>query len=193
MKSRVTTGVGDQGTTRTLSGETLPKSDLVLECTGWLDALRANIAAIRIELLASEREDARERADFLFWLLHVCFLIGTEVNDPRNTKPEYRHEVVSKKHLKRLEAEQAALEAQLNLPRAFIACAANAIAADIDVAATVVRTLERNLVRLQEQEPAFAAGDILRFVNRLSDFMFVLARYLEDGHHQAVDYGVLDA
>lgn len=193
MKSRVTTGVGDQGLTRTLSGEMLPKSDLILECTGGLDAVRAHVAALRIALLELDRDDAQERADFLFWLLHASFLIGTEVNDPRNTKPEYRYAVLDETHLQKLEMEQAQLEAQLKLPRAFIASAANAIAAQADIAATVVRALERNLVRLQKEVPNFEGAHILRFVNRLSDYLFVLARHLEDGRHQAVDYSVLDS
>lgn len=192
MKSRVTTGVGDEGNTRTLSGEMLPKSDVILECTGCLDALRAHTAALRIDVAKLDREDAQDRADFLFWVLHVCFLIGTEVNDPRNAKPEYRVGIVSEKHLQKLEEEQGALEATLQLPRAFIACATNRLSAEVDIAATVVRRLERNLVRLKQDVPEFEASEILRFVNRLSDYFFVLARYLEDGHHQAVDYSALD-
>lgn len=192
MASRVTTKNGDTGTTRTLSGEILSKGGIVLECTGRVDELRAHTALVRMLILEREPRDHEALAAFLFWLLHAYFLMGTEVNDPEAIHPEYRKETLGPKHLARLEAEQARLEAALALPRAFIVCASGVLAAQIDVAATVARALERDLVRLKEQMPSFAAEHILAFVNRVSDYLYILARYVEDGTHVPVDYGVLD-
>lgn len=189
MRSQVTTGNGDHGETRILGGEVLPKSHPVLECTGWLDALRAHLSMLRIETMKAGHEDL---AGFLLWVLHTCFLMGTSINDPKRRHPEYRIEDISEKHLRRLEAEQARLDAETPLPRAFIAAATNPAAAWADLTATVARTLERNLVRLKEAEPAFEAEAILAYVNRLSDFLFIVARRLEEGRHQTVDYSVLD-
>lgn len=192
MPSRVTTKKGDSGATRTLSGDIVSKSDLVLDCTGYLDALRAQLARLRLMLLRENAIDYDEHAEFLFWLLHVLFLVGTEVNDPEAKHPEYRVDTVQPKHLERLEAEQARLEGRLELPKAFIVSAANPAAAESDLCATVCRTLERNVVRLREATPDFDARQILPFLNRLSDYLFVLARHLEQGNHIPVDYTVLD-
>lgn len=192
MASRVTTRNGDAGTTRTLSGEIVSKGDIVLECTGRVDELRAHTALARMLILERKPRDHEALADFLFWLLHVYFLIGTEVNDPAGVHPEYRKETTGAGHLARLEAEQARLEAALQLPRAFIVCASGVLSAQIDVAATVARTLERDLVRLKASEPAFEGEHILAFVNRVSDYLYVLARYVEDGVHVPVDYGALE-
>lgn len=189
MKSQVTTGKGDHGETRILGGEVLPKSHPVLECTGSLDTLRAHLAMLRLETVKAGHNDL---AEFLLWVLHTCFLMGTAINDPKRRHHEYRIEDISEKHLRRLEAEQARLENETPLPRAFIAAASNPAAAWADLTATVARTLERNLVRLKEAEPAFEAEAILAYVNRLSDFLFILARRLEEGRHQTVDYSVLD-
>lgn len=193
MTSPVTTKRGDRGTTMTLGDQRLPKSHPILEATGRVDALRARTALLRLRIL--ERGDAsqKEVAETLFWLLHCYFLIGTAVNDPECVHPEYRQGDLNDTHLERLEAIQTALEARITLPRSFIVSASNEIAAEADITATVARDLERSLVALTEAVPAFEAGPILAFVNRLSDFFYIVARYLEQGAHIPVDYGVLDA
>ena len=191
MRSRVTTKQGDTGTSRTLSGEVHSKGDVLFECTGWVDSLRAHTALLRIQLLEQRPEGYQHHAGFLYWLLHTYFLIGTAVSDPLNTHPEYHKGALSKEHLERLEAEQRYLEGQLSLPSAFIVSASNPLAAQADITTTVARTLERHLVRLKETVPEFESGTILAFVNRLSDYLYVLARWLEDGHHETVDYSTL--
>lgn len=192
-RSRVTTKNGDAGTTRTLGGEVLPKGHPVLECTGWVDALRAQTALVRLHVLEDPPAKSEAIGEFLLWLLHVYFLIGSAVNDPENRHPEYHKDTLGPKHLAKLEQEQARLESDLQLPRAFIVSASNTLAAEFDVTATVARTLERRLVELKATVPAFDADEILRFVNRLSDFLYVLARFVEKGKHHPVDYSVLDA
>lgn len=191
MGSRVTTKNGDDGTTRTLAGDQLSKAHIVLECTGAVDSLRAHTALIRTVVLEQQPQDHDAVAAFLFWLLHVYFLIGTEVNDPEAKHPEYRAVALTDAHLKRLEEEQARLEAAITLPRAFIACAGNVLAAQADIAATVARQLEREVVRLKAEVPAFDDAVILPFVNRVSDYLYILARYLEEGQHVPVDYSVV--
>lgn len=191
MASYVTTGVGDKGTTRTLGGEVISKSHPIVECTGQVDALRAHIAEVRLLVLESALEDREELAEFLWWLTHVCFLLGADTSDPVNAKPEWHQGGLRPVHVARLEAEQARLEGHLELPRAFIASASNRLAARIDVVTTEVRSLERSVVRLREAEPKFDAATILVFVNRLSDYLYILARYVEQGRHSPVDYSVL--
>jgi cob(I)alamin adenosyltransferase len=188
MGSMFTTKNGDAGTTRLISGEIVSKAHPAVVCTGTLDTVRARLAEGRLLLLASDAPDKEYHAEFLFWLLHVCFLVGTQVNDPRSLKPEYRVDTVGEAHLKRLEAEQARIEATLNMPRSFIVTATTLEAARFDVIATEVRGLERDLVTLAEFEPAFEAVALLAFVNRLSDYLVVLARALDRGVHQPVDY-----
>lgn len=192
MKSRVTTGVGDKGSTRTLAGNMAPKSHPILEATGQVDSLRAHMAELRLDILASDHADREKLAASLFWLLHVCFLVGTEVNDPEAIHPEYRRDTVGAKHLQILEREQARMERTITFPKAFIVSAAHATAARADICATWARSLERSIVRLRDTIPAFEADGVLAFVNRLSDYLYVLARYLENGHHIAVDYSLLD-
>lgn len=192
MTSPVTTKRGDSGTTLTLGGQRLPKNHPILEATGRLDSLRAHTALLRLQVLERGDEAQKEIADPLFWLLHACFLIGTAVNDPECVHPEYRVADLGPEHLEYLESVQTELEGRITLPRSFIASASNLLAAQADVTATVARELERSLIGLMEAVPGFEGTTILAFVNRLSDFFYIVARFLEQGNHQPVDYSVLD-
>ncbi len=189
--SRITTKRGDAGSTRTLGGDTVSKGAPVIECTGAVDALRTQTALLRLRLLEQRPED-EQTAAFLFWLLHACFAMGAAISDFRNRHPEYRKTDIGPAHVARLEAEQARLEATLALPKDFIVSAGNLLAAEADLTATVARALERNLVRLRERERGFACEHLLVFVNRLSDYFFILGRHLEDGQHLTVNHGLFD-
>lgn len=189
MKSRVTTKQGDAGKTRTLGGDVVSKSDAVIACCGAVDELRAQIALLRCEAREATTKDIEEE---LTWLLHICFVMGTLCSDPENKHPEYRRGVIDEAALARLEGVQSRMESALNLPRAFIVGAANRPAAQADVTATVTRRLERSLVAMSESVAQFECVTLLAFVNRLSDFFFIFARFLEGGKHEAVNYAVLE-
>jgi len=191
-RSQVTTKKGDQGTTVTIAGVELPKSHAILECCGQVDALRAYTAICRLEILASGRTDAERSAEFLRWVLHIYFLIGSQCNDPEDRKREYRKMDVSPEHLARLETFQAGLERETRLPRQFIVSASNTLAARLDYACTLVRHAERSAVRLKEAVPAFKSEHILAFLNRLSDTLFMLARQLDGENYLTVDYGAIE-
>ena len=191
MKSQVTTKRGDSGTTTNIAGETLPKSHPIFECCGQIDALRAQTALCRLELLASGHPEAVRIAEFLRWLLHMYFAIGSQCNDPRNLRPEYRKIDVGPEHLAKLEAHQADFEARVKLPRQFVLSAGTIASAHLDIACTTARAAERSVVRLKEAVPEFAADALLAFMNRVSDSLFMLARWVDGGKSATVDYSVL--
>ncbi len=190
-RSQVTTKKGDGGKTTTIAGVEIPKSHPILECCGQIDALRSYTALCRLDLLASGRPGAESIGEFLRWVLHIYFLIGSQCNDPEDRKPEYRRIDVGPEHLARLESFQAGLEREVKLPRQFILSASNPIAARLDYACTLARHAERAAVRLGEAVPAFNGQHILAFLNRLSDTLFMLARRLDEGNYLTVDYDAI--
>lgn len=192
MRSRVTTKRGDTGLTSALSGDRYAKSHPIMECCGKGDALRAHMARCRLAFLDSSEEDREELAEFFLWLTHTTFLIGAQCSDPFDKHPEYRKLDLMPRHLEKLESAQSALEARIDVGRVFIAAASTELAAEVDVLCTVARDFERAIVALKDTAPDFKADPILAFTNRLSDYFFVLARYLEKGNHIAVDYGLLE-
>lgn len=192
MKSQVTTKRGDHGETTALSGDTYSKGHPLMECVGAIDELRAHTALLRLRILEERPGDAEALAEFLFWLLHTFFMAGSACSDPLNKRPEYHAHALSQPDLEKIEAEQARLEAATPLPDAFIVCAGNTLAAQADIACTVARRLERAFVRFCETVPEFDAALLQAFLNRLSDYFYILARYLENGEHCTVDYTVLE-
>ncbi len=191
MASQVTTKRGDKGTTVTLGGDVYSKSHPILECCGQIDSLRAQTGLCRVLMLESNLVGKEAAAETLLWLSHVYFLIGSQCNDPLNKHPEYRRMDVNAGHLQRLEAIQAELESHLRLPKQFIVSATTVLSAQLDVACTQARTVERALVALTEAVPEFSAGPILAWVNRLNDYLFLLARWSEQGNYATVNYDVL--
>lgn len=188
--SQVTSKRGDKGETTTLGGDHVSKSHPAIECCGCVDELRAYLALLRQQTLV-QRPDDSESVAFLLWLLHCCFAIGSQCSDPRNTHPEYRKVDINKSHVKTLEGFQEKIENEVRLPKQFVVSASNELAAQTDVATTVVRRLERAIVRVKEIEPTFDCATMLVFVNRLSDTLYMLARKFDDGNHQTVDYSLL--
>lgn len=187
LKSFVTTGKGDGGETRSLDGAQLPKDHIMMETLGALDALRGQMALVRV-LLLQKRPDDEHDAEFLLFLLHACFIMGSAISDPRDQKMEWRRGHLTPNHLEALEIEQARLEQAMNLPAAFIVCAANEMAAQADIAASTARTFERRMVAFHRAFPEFQQTIYSAFVNRLSDYLFILARSLDNGSYQTVNY-----
>lgn len=192
MDSIVTTKRGDSGQSTALSGEAFSKSHPIMVCAGTLDELRAHVALVRLGVIAEKPRDAAALGDFLRWLLDALFLLGSTCSDPLCKRPEFHRRDLTHGDLDMLEREQARLEAGLELPRAFIVSATSTLAGQADVACTVARRLEREFVRLTETFPDFDAALELSFLNRLSDYLFILARYIEAPAHEAVDYSVLE-
>lgn len=190
MKSHVTTGQGDSGTTRALNGQVLPKDHPMMEALGALDQLRAQTAMLR-NLLIERHPDLEKENAFLLVLLHMYFVIGSAISDPRNEMPQWHPCVPDETFLERLEREQQRLESTLALPRAFIVCASNIVAAQADIATTAAREFERRFVAFVREEDFHFKAALLPWVNRLSDYLFILARHVESGIHQPVNPDVI--
>ncbi|MFA7691693.1 MAG: ATP:cob(I)alamin adenosyltransferase [Candidatus Hydrogenedentes bacterium] len=189
LPSRISTKTGDGGFTHIRDGTSLRKDHPIPEALGALDDMRTHMALLRTQLI-EQRPEAREEHDFLLFLLHCCFLLGTALSDPHGRGEKER--LLKPFHLEKVEAEQERMESALTLPAAFVVCAANPLAAQADRVAAAARCFERRFITAQDHAPALTAPLYGRFINRLSDYFFVLARHLEKGVHESVDYRLLD-
>lgn len=186
MHSQVTTKRGDDGTTAALDGTSYSKSHPIMECVGAIDEARAHIAALRLAVLEEKPEGGEATAEFLLWVMGRLFPIGSACSDPENKHPEYHPRRLAQADIEKLEAEQLRLEERTPLPDSFVLAASNSLAAQADLACVVARRLERRCVALKEAVPGFDAALIIVFLNRLSDYVFILARKLENGRHITV-------
>lgn len=174
MQNSITTKKGDDGTTGLLDNSRVKKSNLRPETYGTLDEAAAFLG------LARATTDLERTRAFLLTVQNHLYLINAELACP----PEYLHLLrkrLSADHLQKLEALAQAVEAELELPRKFVLYGESQVSALLDVARAVVRRAERRLVELCDRETVNNAS-ILAYLNRLSDALFLLARYEEFAH-----------
>ena len=170
---KIYTKGGDTGQTALFGGERVGKDVPRVEAYGTLDELNAclGVARAAVEDLASELGPLLER------LQSELFDLGAELATPpaRRADPlTARLQVVEAGQVEALEAIIDGYEALLPPLRAFVLPGGTAAAAALHLARTVARRAERRIVSLDGLEPV--NPELLRYVNRLSDLLFVLAR-----------------
>ncbi|HUE75203.1 MAG TPA: cob(I)yrinic acid a,c-diamide adenosyltransferase [Chloroflexota bacterium] len=172
--AKVTTRIGDDGYTGLLGDERVPKYDARIEAMGSLDEASAALGLAR-SLTNSER--VRNTIEDLQRGLYR--LMG-EVAATPETAGQLGIRITSA-DVSRLEETQAEFQRDVPIANAFIIPGATSASAAIDLGRTIVRRGEREVARLFH-EGAVANQDVLRYLNRLSDLLFVLARFEELQH-----------
>ena len=173
--NRIYTRTGDAGSTRLASGATVSKSDPRVETYGAVDETNACLGLARTHTAGSGELDA-----ILARLQNELFDLGADLATPaRPDEAEGSKLRILGSQVDRLEAEIDALNAELPPLTSFVLPGGAPAAAALHLARTVCRRAEREAVRLVEAgEPV--SGPALRYLNRLSDLLFVAARYAND-------------
>ncbi|HSD49636.1 MAG TPA: cob(I)yrinic acid a,c-diamide adenosyltransferase [Actinomycetota bacterium] len=168
---RIYTKTGDDGTTGRLYGGRISKADPVAEALGTVDE---TVAALGLARALSGKEAVREG---LLGLQRELFVVGADLaaNPDERSRLEPEVSLVTEPMVDRLETWIDELEVAHPLPDAFVVPGANAVSACLDAARSVTRRAERRVVGLREAERAVNEV-VLRYLNRLSDLLFVLAR-----------------
>ena len=164
---RVYTKTGDKGTTGIHGGMRVPKDDIRIEANGCLDELNAVIGIVRSMLSA---EDSWQ--ELLHAVQRELMVVMSHVATPSgvvNPNPLSAAELTL-----RCEQEMDAMTVLLTDNGYFLLPGGTPISAQLQFARTVARRAERRLWTLHRQDPV--NEDILRFINRLSDLFFVMAR-----------------
>ncbi len=164
---RIYTKTGDKGTTGIHGGMRVPKDDIRIEANGSLDELNAVIGIIRSMLPA---ENAWQ--DLLHTVQRELMVVMSHVATPSgviNPNPLSAEELVL-----RCEQEMDAMSVELQDHGYFLLPGGTPVSAQLHFARTIARRAERRLWTLNRQDTV--NEDILRFVNRLSDLFFVMAR-----------------
>jgi len=166
--SKIYTKSGDDGTTGLLSNRRVPKDDLRIEAYGTVDELNAALGVARASGFDAEADAlvARVQDDL--------FAVGSALADPDPAGPF--HNTVDGRHIEHLEHAIDALEAGLDPLRQFILPGGCPPAAHLHLARTICRRAERLAVHLARQPAEHVPDLLLAYLNRLSDFLFVLAR-----------------
>ena len=166
---KIYTRTGDKGETSLFAGGRVPKHHLRVETYGTVDELNAFIGVIRAE-------DVPQSADE--WLEDIqndLLVIGADLATPMEQSPEWLTRLSGEK-IEQLEAWIDMMDKDLPALQNFILPGGIKAAATTHVARTVCRRAERCCTALQEQSEINET--VLTYLNRLSDFFFVLARWL---------------
>jgi cob(I)alamin adenosyltransferase len=176
--TKVYTRTGDDGTTGLGGGQRVPKDSLRIETYGTVDELSSAIGVAVAAGLEPRLTAVLQR------IQNDLFNLGSDLCILEDDKARMPVPVVEDRHVAALEALMDELSAELAPLDNFILPGGTIGAAHLHVARTICRRAERQTVALARREPVGPA--VVRYLNRLSDALFVMARY-ENGRKGAGD------
>jgi cob(I)alamin adenosyltransferase len=175
--NKIYTRTGDDGTTALGSGERRKKYDLRISAYGTIDEANAAIGVARLHTVHDAELDAA-----LARIQNDLFDVGADLCTPGKGKgPGGARLTVTDKQVAWLETEIDRFNAALAPLRSFVLPGGSAAAAHLHVARTVCRRAERLIAELKDRPDESVSSEVLKYVNRLSDFLFVASRYA-NGH-----------
>ena len=161
--SKIYTRTGDKGKTGLADGSRVDKFNSRIESLGNIDELNSIIGIVLTEKIHNDMKAILERVQ------HDLFDIGGELSIPN-------HMVIDEKKINFLENSLDKMNNELQPLKEFILPGGSRISSYCHLARTVCRRVERNLFKLAQSDKVNEAS--LKYVNRLSDMLFVLARFL---------------
>jgi len=174
--NRIYTRTGDDGTTALGTGERRPKYHRRVAAYGTIDELNATIGLARLHTAELVEIDC-----MLADIQNDLFDVGADLCSPDVGKgPGGERLTITDTQVKRLERQIDGLNAQLVPLRSFVLPGGTPAAAYLHFARTVCRRAERLIVELGDQPGESVSDDLRGYVNRLSDFLFVASRYVND-------------
>jgi cob(I)alamin adenosyltransferase len=168
--NRIYTRTGDAGTTALATGERRPKYDLRVAAYGTVDETNAAIGLARLHTAEAPQIDA-----MLARIQNDLFDLGADLCLPGTERLR-----IAEAQITRLEQEIDLLNQELEPLQSFVLPGGSAASAHLHLARTICRRAERLIVELKDKSGENISATALKYVNRLSDFLFVAGRYAND-------------
>ena len=172
------TKTGDKGETSLASGQRVKKTDARIEAYGTVDELNSQIGLLRAQIgLRPDRVQITDQItgvdSQLMWIQNKLFNLGAGLSEAPG-------EWLNEADVKQLEGWIDAMQAEVPPMRSFVLPAGSVGVCQCHVCRTICRRTERRMIELKEGGKTTAEGmDVyLQFMNRLSDFLFVLSRFV---------------
>ncbi|MBL7671974.1 MAG: cob(I)yrinic acid a,c-diamide adenosyltransferase [Bdellovibrionaceae bacterium] len=183
MKAKITTKIGDKGMTRLVDGSCVEKFNPRVEAYGTLDELNSSLGLVRAALIQSNligtEEKFRNFDASLFRIQNHLFVLGSllaTVSDESFQKLTQ----IENFHIVFLENEIDSLDEELQPLKNFIIPAGHQVTAFLHMSRTLCRRGERRCAEISIQDQRYSLA--LIYLNRLSDYLFTAARWMQ---HQA--------
>jgi cob(I)alamin adenosyltransferase len=178
---KIYTKTGDNGTTGLVGGTRIPKHDLRIDCYGTVDELNSYLGLIRDQTISDDSKTT------LIKIQNQLFIIGSLLaTDPEKIKDESKRKrlgitLLKSEAIEFLETEIDTMNSVLPPMTHFILPGGHQTVSFCHIARCICRRAERNISKLNTEQPT--QPEILIYLNRLSDFIFVLARKLSKELH----------
>ncbi|MBO9572541.1 MAG: cob(I)yrinic acid a,c-diamide adenosyltransferase [Chitinophagaceae bacterium] len=179
MSTKIYTKTGDLGKTSLIGGTKVPKSNIRIETYGTVDELNSFIGLVNDHLVQSVKYTPAnlQPSAILREIQDRLFTVGSSLacdpeKEPRMKLPDLKEEDVLL-----LEQQMDKMNEELKPMKAFILPGGDVAVSTAHVARCVCRRAERHCVQMQE-ENLFIDPLVIKYLNRLSDYLFVLARYI---------------
>ncbi len=170
MNMSISTKKGDSGYTGTLRGKRIPKYHLITEAVGAIDESNSLVG------LARAFTESKRIKRILLQIQKQLLIVGAELSASDGGRPPKK--TISESDVRWLEKLTEQLEEVLELPPGFVAFGQKGSASQLDVARTSIRKAERIVVKMHSNN-MIGNTNLLRFLNRLSDLIFVIACFEE--------------
>ena len=180
--NKIYTKTGDKGTTGLASGDRVAKHNIRIEAYGTVDETNAALGLASIALQPDE-PNGKQLKSMILRIQNDLFDLGADLATPEiegAPEPEYPPLRITKEQVERLESEIDLLNEELEPLRSFVLPGGTAIAANLHLARTISRRAERHMVELSQTEGEIVSIEALQYINRLSDLLFVMSRYVND-------------
>ncbi|UUX48167.1 cob(I)yrinic acid a,c-diamide adenosyltransferase [Nisaea acidiphila] len=171
--TKIYTRGGDAGETSLGDGSRVKKHSLRPAAYGTVDEANSVIGLARLHTSGDPEVDA-----MLARIQNDLFDLGADLATPEQENPKWEPLRICAAQVERLEQEIDALNGNLKPLDSFILPGGKPAASYLHLARTVIRRAERTMTALAEEEPV--GGEAIKYANRLSDHLFVLARHIND-------------
>ncbi|MFF0921474.1 cob(I)yrinic acid a,c-diamide adenosyltransferase [Rhizobium leguminosarum] len=174
--NKIYTKTGDDGTTGLVSGPRRLKDDLRVEAYGTIDEANSAIGMARLHTAGLPELDA-----MLMSIQNDLFDLGADLATPDTGEPPaYEPLRIAETQVDRVEHDIDQLNSDLEPLKSFILPGGSPAAAHLHIARTIARRAERLMVELARTDGEIVGEPAMKYVNRLSDFLFVAARHAND-------------
>jgi cob(I)alamin adenosyltransferase len=174
--NKIYTRTGDDGTTGLVAGPRRQKHDLRVEAYGTIDEANSAIGVARLHTSEQPVLD-----QMLMAIQNDLFDLGADLSTPETGEPgTFEPLRIIQPQVDRLERDIDTLNAELSPLTSFVLPGGSPAAAQLHLARTIVRRAERLMVALSKTEGEGVSAPALKYVNRLSDLLFVAARHAND-------------
>ncbi len=173
-KSDIYTKKGDRGETSLVGGTRINKANEQIHLYGEVDELNSWIGVVVSHL--GEKDQAIK--DNLTWLQNKLFDLGSNLACESDKRVAFKLPTVDEADITTLESLIDTMDSKLEKLKCFILPGGTSAASFAHICRTITRRLERALVHFDQKNVDYLPEFSLMFINRLSDYFFVLARYL---------------